>query len=501
MRPDLTLNVGLRYEIDTDVKNISRYDEINPIVQPFLQGERGARLEQLRRRASASTGRPADGRTSVHGGYGIYYDRITLEIQSLERGLDGRALPIEVRAGNVFFLDPNTGQFPPFAPSTSNPVHRVHPAGRRRVGDQHHRQHDAEPDACSSSTSASSGSCRQVASCCASTACTTLGTHFIIGRTIGEVFNPVVGGPDRVVNLESSVNTHYDALLVSAERRGARRGLRASYTLGKALNYANDDQIPFANGPIDPNNLRLEYGPTPNDQRHRFTLAGRGSLPGGLQVAPIWTLASGVPMDILMPDAQSRIPALQRNAGGRLFKTAAELNAFIRELNAGGGVAACRCRWCATTRASAIRFNRFDAARHAGCSRWRAAAASTAIVEVFNLFNVTNMLGVSTSNYSGFTNVLVRDSERPGDPGFLTSSWFGHAVTTAGGVFGSGGPRAFQLGRARQLLGMPLSRELGAGRRTMPLVVGQVIAVGIFLTPAAMVRDLVAPYGCSPSGC
>lgn len=39
---------------------------------------------------------------------------------------------------------------------------------------------------------------------------------------------------------------------------------------------------------------------------------------------------------------------------------------------------------------------------------------------------------------------------------------------------------------------MPLSRELGL-TTTMLLVVGQVIAVGIFLTPAAMVRDLVAP--------
>ena len=35
IRPDLTLNVGLRYEFDTDVKNISRYDEINPIVRRF----------------------------------------------------------------------------------------------------------------------------------------------------------------------------------------------------------------------------------------------------------------------------------------------------------------------------------------------------------------------------------------------------------------------------------------------------------------------------------
>ena len=67
------------------------------------------------------------------------------------------------------------------------------------------------------------------------------------------------------------------------------------------------------------------------------------------------------------------------------------------------------------------------------------------IVEVFNLFNVTNILGVSVKNYSGYANVLVRDSANPADPGYLRSSSFGQAVNTAGGVFGSGGPRAFQF--------------------------------------------------------
>jgi hypothetical protein len=72
-------------------------------------------------------------------------------------------------------------------------------------------------------------------------------------------------------------------------------------------------------------------------------------------------------------------------------------------------------------------------------------ASLLVIGEVFNLFNTSNILGVSNTNYSGFANVLVRDSNTPGAAGYLQSSSFGLPVTTAGGVFGSGGPRAFQL--------------------------------------------------------
>ena len=93
------------------------------------QSDRGALRDAAARsatpttggRGSASTGRRRDARTSIRGGYGIYYDRVTLQIQSLERGLDGRALPIEVRAGNLLFMDPATGRVPPFAPTVSNP--------------------------------------------------------------------------------------------------------------------------------------------------------------------------------------------------------------------------------------------------------------------------------------------------------------------------------------------------------------------------------------------
>jgi hypothetical protein len=258
------------------------------------------------------------------------------------------------------------------------------------------------------------------------------GTHFIIGRNVGVVINPVVGGPDRVVNLESSAKTFYDGLLLSVEKRfGNKFGFRASYTLSKSLNYANDDQIPFSNGPLDPNNLRREFGPAPNDQRHRFVAAGTIELPYGFRFSPIMTFASGVPMDILLPDASSRIPMLQRNAGGRLFKTAAELNAFITDVNSRGGMNGAPLPLAPAD----ARFNDGFGSLDARVSRVFTFAERfrlEPIIEVFNLFNTTNILGRSNTNYSGFGNVLGAEN-------------FGRPVTTAGGVFGSGGPRAFQI--------------------------------------------------------
>lgn len=441
VRPDLTINVGLRYEFDTDVKNISRVDEINPIVKPYLQGERRRDMNNVAPRIGFNWA-PGAGRTSIHGGYGIYYDRVTLQVQSLERGLDGRALPIEVRAGNVFFLDPATGQFPPFAPSTASPFTGFILPGAGASGiniiDNTLQNPSVQQFNLGVQHELPWNTVLRVEGV------HNLGTHFIIGRTVGTVFNPVVGGPDRVVNLESSVNTHYDALLVSAERRSTRLGFRASYAFSKALNYANDDQIPFANGPVDPTNLRLEFGPTPNDQRHRFSLAAWAEAPGGFRVAPLMTFASGVPMDILMPDGQSRVPVFQRNAGGRLFRTGADLNATLQQINAGGGIDGQLLPYVRDD----VQFGDGFASVDLRVSRPFTAGRIRIepMLEVFNVFNVTNILGVSVRNYSGYANVLVRDSADPRQPGYLSSSSFGQAVSTAGGVFGSGGPRAFQFG-------------------------------------------------------
>jgi hypothetical protein len=461
VHPQFTLNLGLRYELDTDVKNVSRVDELNPLILPFLHGERTRDKNNFAPRIGFNYS-TADARTSIHGGYGIYYDRVTLEIQTLERGLDGRALPIEVRAGNLFFIpppllfDPVNGAFPPPAPTLGNPftgfvlpgagagginvidndlqnpmVQQMNVGVQRELGRNFVLRADYVRNT---------------------------GAHFIIGRIVGTVpFNPVVGGPDIVKNLESSVRTKYDGLLVSVEKRFAHRHqFRASYTLSRSFNYANDDQIPFSNGPIDSSDLRREYGPTPNDQRHRFSFSGVFQLPKGVRIAPILTLASSVPVDILLPDGSSRVCELQRNAGARQFHTGAELNAALTQINAAGG-SLCpnvdpstgfKPRVLLPLVRDDLRFGDNFSSLDLRLSKvFKAGERFTIepIAEVFNLFNVTNVLGLSNVNYSGFSNVLVRDNNDPGTPGFLRSSSFGQPVSTAGGVFGSGGPRAFQF--------------------------------------------------------
>jgi hypothetical protein len=442
LTPQLTLNLGLRYEIDTDAKNISGYDDTNPLVADFYEGDRERDRDNFGPRVGFSYA-SKEGRFGVHGGWGIYYDRITLEIASLEKGLDGRALPIEVRAGNVFFLDPATGQFPPFAPSLANPFTGFILPGAGASGINIIDNGMETPEVQQWNLGAEVSLARRLF--LRADALYNRGTNFIIGRTIGTVFNPVVDGLDRVVNLESSVGTKYRGLLTSLERRGGRHTFLASYTLAKAENYANDDQIPFSSGPIDPNDLEREFGASPNDRRHRFTFAGSFELPLGFRVAPLLTLSSGVPMDILMPDGSSRVPTLERNAGGRRFKTGAELNAYLSALNASGGIDGVLLPLVSEDAEFSDDFSSLDV-RLSKVFALGGGQSLEAIVEVFNLFNTVNVLGVSTRNYSGYANVLARDSQNPESPGYLTSSSFGKAVTTAGGVFGSGGPRAVQLG-------------------------------------------------------
>ena len=76
------LNLGLRYELDTDLNNVGHFNQLNPILLPFVHGKRHKDTNNFGPRVGFNWATPA-GRFSVHGGYGIYYDRITLECSRL----------------------------------------------------------------------------------------------------------------------------------------------------------------------------------------------------------------------------------------------------------------------------------------------------------------------------------------------------------------------------------------------------------------------------------
>jgi hypothetical protein len=447
---NLTFNLGLRWEMDTNLNNLSWYPQRNPIVQSFYTGTRNRNFNNWSPRLGFNYA--VNSKLGIHGGYGIYYDRITIEVMSLERGFDGRALALNVTAGNAVtnpngtpvYLNPN-GTFVPGAPElVTSPFSGFLFAGAGATGIDIINNRMRNPMVQQTNLGVETQIGRDLT--IKVDGVHNFGTRFIIGRPVGSVFNPQTGGPDEVTDLESAVGTKYDALWVSVRQRFTKWGeFDAAYTLAKAFNYANDDQIPFEYAPIDPNNLQLEYGPPPNDQRHRLVMSGIAYLPWKLQFSPIWTIASGVPMDILLPDGSERVPTMQRNAGGREFHNAQQLNAFIARTNAGGGVyeASSNSYVILPQVSNHAHFNdsfnaldfRLDRSIHFG-ERYNL----TLIGEAFNIFNVTNFLGVSNLNYSGFANTLSPDT---GNPSY--SSSFGQPVSTAGGVFGSGGPRAFQL--------------------------------------------------------
>jgi hypothetical protein len=105
------------------------------------------------------------------------------------------------------------------------------------------------------------------------------------------------------IDLESSVGrSRYDGLNVSYRRRLSQRfSLNTSYVMSRAVAY-NGDSGAFRNRATDVNNIfaKFDFGPTPNDERHRVVVSGLVDLPLGFQVAPIMQVASARPYNSTM---------------------------------------------------------------------------------------------------------------------------------------------------------------------------------------------------------
>ena len=506
VNPRLTLNLGLRWEYDNNITgNSSAHGPCpNLTQQPTEPCTWMANVIDLKKNPDTKDFGPrvgfvfdpfGKGRTVLRGGYGIYYDRIILEAGSEELVQNDRALTVTEYAGsacNSPFVPggPSLGacfapqaSFAPGSPTLANPF-----SGPQQVGgvgilamgpDAHHPLMQQF----------SLGVQQQLASSWLVSAdgLHVFGDRQLIGHLVrgtdstspyiscpGDnvpctITDPLTGISDNITLIQSQAKSWYDGLIVSVAHRQEHLGpigyqYNIGYTLSKTFDYSDDDQL--TNGNADEqvdlvegiNNLRLEKGYAVTDERHRLTLYGEAQLPWRFTLAPLYTYGSGVPGDTFLPGTAingasgSRLPLLPRNALAREVKNSDQLNADIDRWNAlppCPGSFPCLAGGTLQNVPSGINFyspfSSLDLRLRKDISVGDRMTISL-IGEGFNMFNETNIRGTTNTNFSG-RNISIGPYQpaQNGEPAQAVQENFYSPVSTAGGFFGSGGPRAFQF--------------------------------------------------------
>jgi len=496
----LTLNLGLRWEYDTDATATgSSYDACPNLTQQptapcvwmrnVLDLNHSPDKKDFGPRVGFAYDPFGHGRTVVRGGYGVYYDRIILEVPGYERVQDDRALAVQAYFGSycTFPGDPNPpdlntcfapgASFAPGSPTLANPFSGPNATGGVGIivvgKDAHHPLVQQTSLGIQQQLGANwvltadglyvFGQRELIAQYLRST---TSSSPYIScpGNNIPcTVTDPLSGISDNVTVATSAAKSWYDGLLVSVHNRPVRVGkftylFNASYTLSKTLDYSDDDQVPSYNAVEEINlaegtaGLAREKGYAAADERNRLTLYGNIDMPWGLSLSPIYTYGSGVPADTYVPGLttitgsteNARLPILARNALGRDVKDSNQLNQYINTYNAlpvCPAPAPCRAGSQLQTVPDGISFySPFRALdmRLKKSITIRERGHLDLIAEAFNLFNATNVRGTSTANFSG-RNIVLNPVGSGNESSFFAPE------TTAGGFFGSGGPRAFQF--------------------------------------------------------
>jgi TonB-dependent receptor-like protein len=500
VRPNLTFNLGLRWEYDSDLTGTSTDHDPCPNLtsvptQPCVWM---ANVIDLKKHPDTKNFGPrvgftydpfGHGKTVFRGGYGIYYDRIILETGAEERVQNDRALTVTQYAGSSCVLPgvpapPSLGlcfapgaQFAPGSPTIANAFSGPHQTGGVGIiamgTDSHHPlfqqmsiglQQEVGGDWLMSADGLHVFAQRQLIGSLLRTTNSTSPDISCPGDNIPcTITDPLSGISDNITLIQSGAKSWYDGLLVSVARRQSKIGkigyqYNLSYTLSKTFDYSDDDQLTNSNKDEQVNlaegtsGLSKEKGYALTDERHRLTFYGDAQLPYGFSVAPIYTFGSGVPADTFLPSTAingasgARLPLLPRNALGREVKNSDQLNALIATWNtlpACPGAYPCQAGGPIASVPSQISFSSpfssFDL-RVLKKFAFGDRASFSLLGEVFNLANQVNIRGSNTANFAG-RNISIGpyQASAPVQTNFFTP------VSVAGGFFGSGGPRAFQF--------------------------------------------------------
>jgi hypothetical protein len=320
----LTLNLGVRY--DRDINFYDQPNAANGLTGQVLRaigspygGFARTPAKNISPRVGFAYDTGGDSRRVLRGGYGLYFDRMTIQNHyqsfymnkrpiSFDRFLTNTAIGQGQLADYRIGIDP-----PPLQPPAVSEFPGAFPRGQSVAGawinpdskdPRNHQFHIGYSHELAPNTVISADFTH------------VLGLNDFKERQINTFKNGerryaadlarVYGDANLLgpIRLESYENrSRYDELAIQFERRLARATLRVAYTLSGAYAYngwiagsaaegilAQDQDDLFAPG---------EWGPTPSDERHRLVIFGVFDLPGGIQVSPVFQAATARPYNLI----------------------------------------------------------------------------------------------------------------------------------------------------------------------------------------------------------
>ncbi len=302
---------------------------------------------------------------------------------------------------------------------------------------------------------------------------------------------PIVLGDGRaptnaITIVTSNGYSRYSAMTLRVDKRMAHHfQLSAGYALSK-LETTTADGLGLGAGTLVNRNVAANFGTAPLDRRHRLTFNGILELPKGFRLSAISTVYSGVPASVLVGSADLNgdgingdlLPGTRRGSLGREISDVAGLNSAIRNYNATlGGTRNLRGQTLpyAVEMPDFVKFSDSFISHDLQLSyvlKVAARARIEATAQLFNVFNVSNLVGpagLPSSPYSGTLPTIgtlpagftvasdgsLKDASGATVQAGVTRLPNGNLITTSFGSFGAvrpslptgtGLPRAAQFG-------------------------------------------------------
>ncbi|MBX7173060.1 MAG: TonB-dependent receptor [Pyrinomonadaceae bacterium] len=266
IRPNLTLNFGLRYEAQSNVSNNKNF------------------APRFGFAWSPDYANGRNGKTVIRGGFGIFYDRINESLSLRAERYDGNNLQ------SFIVTDPALLSLYPNIPSVNTLLAFANTQNTYRLADNIRSPYIAQ-------TNIGVERLLPLKLSLAVNYVNTRGFNQLRIRNVNAPLNGVrpLGEVGNIFEYESNGKSQQNQLMVNLRSNFSRKyNVFAMYMLGSA----DSDTDGSGSFPANQYDLSGEYGRSALDTRHRFTVGGNVMMPFGFNLSPFVIFSSGKPFNI-----------------------------------------------------------------------------------------------------------------------------------------------------------------------------------------------------------